>query len=99
VTYPLDAGGQQKGTQLFSGGLLLHMLLQCHADHGFAPAHTCFHVLNRAVARLTLFKKPEDYEAFERVLLEAWQRDSLPIYSYCLMSNHWHFVVCPEVKT
>ncbi len=32
------------------------------------PAHTCFHVLNRAVARLPLFEKSEDYDAFERVL-------------------------------
>jgi putative transposase len=30
-------------------------------------------MLNRAVARLTLFEKPEDYEAFERVLDEALQ--------------------------
>ncbi len=28
----------------------------------------CFHVINRAVVRLTLFEKAEDYEAFERVL-------------------------------
>ena len=32
------------------------------------PGGTCFHVINRAVARLTLFEKQEDYEAFERVL-------------------------------
>ena len=35
------------------------------------PAETCFHVINRAVARLTLFEKQEDYEAFERVLALA----------------------------
>ena len=62
------------------------------------PAHTCFHVLNRAVARLPLFEKPEDYEAFERVLQEAWERESIPLYSYCIMPNHWHFVVCPETR-
>ena len=62
------------------------------------PAHTCFQVLNRAVARLPLFEKPQDYEAFERVLQEAWERESLPLYSFCLMPNHWHFVVCPETK-
>ena len=62
------------------------------------PANTCFHVLNRAVARLPLFEKLEDYEAFERVLEKAFERESLPIYSYCIMPNHWHFVVCPETK-
>ena len=60
------------------------------------PAGTCFHILNRAVARLTLFEKQEDYEAFERVLQESWARVPLPIFSYCLMPNHWHFVVRPK---
>ena len=60
------------------------------------PAGMCFHVLNRAVARLTLFEKPEDYEAFERVLAEAVARIPLTIFSYCLMPNHWHFVVRPK---
>ena len=60
------------------------------------PAGVCFHVLNRAVARLRLFEKPEDYEAFERVLGEAFKRHSLPIFAYCVMPNHWHFVVRPQ---
>lgn len=60
------------------------------------PADVCFHVLNRAVARLTLFEKPEDYEAFERVLEEALEREPLPIFAYTVMPNHWHFVVRPK---
>jgi putative transposase len=60
------------------------------------PAKTCFHVLNRAVARLTLFEKPEDDEAFERVPGEAVERQSLPMFSYSLMPDHWHFVVRPK---
>ncbi|MFO1003274.1 MAG: hypothetical protein U0936_23310, partial [Planctomycetaceae bacterium] len=40
---------------------------------------TVFYVLNRAVARLTIFEKPEDFEAFIRVLDETWQIGSLPI--------------------
>lgn len=62
------------------------------------PAGECFHVLNRAVARLPLFEKPEDYDAFERVIAEAHQRDSLPIFAYCVMPNHWHFVVRPQTR-
>ena len=62
------------------------------------PAGVCFHVLNRAVARLPLFEKPEDYEAFERVIEEAFRREKLPIFSYCVMPNHWHFVVRPRTK-
>ena len=63
------------------------------------PAGTCFHVHNRAVARLTLFEKPEDYLAFERVLEEAVAREKLPIYAYTVMPNHWHFVVRPKTDT
>ena len=57
------------------------------------PAGVCFHVLNRAVARLPLFEKQEDYLAFERVLEEAFEREPLPIFAYSVMPNHWHFVV------
>jgi putative transposase len=62
------------------------------------PAGVCFHVLNRAVARLPLFEKDEDYLAFERVLQEAFEREPLPIFAYCVMPNHWHFVVRGETK-
>lgn len=41
-----------------------------------------FHCLNRSVARLTLFEKPADYEAFERVLVDAQQHVSLRILDY-----------------
>jgi putative transposase len=63
------------------------------------PAGTCFHVINRAVARLTLFEKDDDYAAFERVLSLAHLRVPLPIFSYILMPNHWHFVVQPETDS
>jgi len=61
-----------------------------------APAGFAYHVLNRAVARLTLFEKAADYRAFEGVMLEAHARAPLPILGFCLMPNHWHFVVRPQ---
>ena len=36
-----------------------------------APGGYVYHALNRAVARLPLFQKEDDYAAFERVLGEA----------------------------
>jgi putative transposase len=60
------------------------------------PAGEVFHVLNRAVARLTIFEKPEDYAAFMRVVQETWEIVPLPIYAMVAMPNHWHFVVRPE---
>jgi putative transposase len=47
------------------------------------------------VARLALFKKPADFEAFVRVLAEAHQRMPVEILAYCVMRNHWHFVLRP----
>jgi putative transposase len=61
-----------------------------------APGGLVYHALNRAVARLPLFEKPEDYEAFERVLEEAQQRHPTRILAYCVMPNHWHFVLWPR---
>ena len=42
-----------------------------------APGGLVYHVLNRAVARLPLFHKEADYAAFERVLLEAHERQRI----------------------
>jgi len=60
------------------------------------PAGEVFHVLNRAVTRLTIFDKPEDYEAFFHTLDEIWREVPLPIFAMVVMPNHWHFVVCPQ---
>jgi putative transposase len=62
----------------------------------YCPAGTCYHVLNRAVARLPLFERTKDYEAFTEVLQDALQLEPLPLLAYSLMPNHWHFVVRPN---
>jgi putative transposase len=54
-----------------------------------------YHVLNRGVARSTLFKKAGDYEAFERVLGLALDRCPLRLLAFCLMPTHWHLVLWP----
>jgi len=45
---------------------------------------------------MQLFRKDADFEAFQRVMVEAHQRHPIRILSYCVLSNHWHFVVWPE---
>jgi len=55
-----------------------------------------FHVLNRGNARAAIFEKPEDYAAFERVVLEALERVDMRVLAYCLMPNHWHLVLWPR---
>src|SRR5216117_2054299 len=61
-----------------------------------APGGFVYHALNRAVARLPLFEKDGDYQAFERVLTAALQKHLIRLLAYCLMPNHWHLVLWPQ---
>jgi putative transposase len=61
-----------------------------------APGGLVYPVLNRANGRLRIFKKDEDFLAFERVLPLAHQRVPIWILDGCLMSNHWHLVLWPR---
>ena len=54
-----------------------------------------YHVLNRANARLPIFEKDGDYDAFERILADAVERTGTRLLAYCLMPNHWHLVILP----
>jgi putative transposase len=54
-------------------------------------------VLNRANARLPIFQKAGDFEAFERILGEALAHvPGMRLLAYCLMPNHWHLVLWPR---
>ena len=55
-----------------------------------------FHVLNRGVGRRRLFEKEGDYAAFEAIVAETLEKCPMRICGYCLMPNHWHFVLWPE---
>ena len=47
-----------------------------------------YHVLNRAIGRMTLLEKDDDYAAFQRVLEETYERTEMRLLSYCVMPNH-----------
>jgi len=55
-----------------------------------------FHVLNRGIARMQVFEKNGDYEAFERTVGETLQETPMRICAYCVLPNHWHFLLWPE---
>jgi putative transposase len=61
-----------------------------------APGGLVYHVLNRSAAHTKLFRSERDYEAFERVMLEAHAKHPLRVLAWCVMPTHWHFVVWPE---
>src|SRR5262249_7156443 len=56
----------------------------------------CYHVLNRGNARATIFHKDGDYFAFVNLLREAGERVPVRVLAYCLMPNHFHFVLWPR---
>jgi len=58
-------------------------------------AGVVFHVLNRGVRRLQLFDRPGDYRGFMEVVAEAQCRVPIRCLAYCLMPNHFHFVLWP----
>jgi putative transposase len=55
-----------------------------------------YHVLNRANGRLRLFKKDEEFLAFELAMMQAHERGSVRILDWCIMPDHWHLVLWPK---
>jgi putative transposase len=55
-----------------------------------------YHVFNPAVDRATLFRKPGDYAAWEKVLRQAVARLPTRVLAFCVMPNHWHLVLWPR---
>ena len=55
-----------------------------------------YHVINRGNGKARVFHKPQDYEAFLNLLGTAKQRQSIKLFAFCLMPNHFHLVVQPE---
>ena len=53
-----------------------------------APAGQIYHVMNRAVGRLVMMRKDEDFMAFERVMIQAHEREPLPVLAHCLPSGN-----------
>jgi putative transposase len=60
-----------------------------------APGGIIDHALNWAVARLPLFQKHGDFEAFERILALALEKQRTRLLSY---PNHWHMVLWPSAE-
>lgn len=54
------------------------------------------HVLNRGNNRKVIFRKPEDYAAFLRLMCEAHARVAIRLLAYALMPNHFHFIIWPR---
>jgi len=61
-----------------------------------APGGLIYHVLNRGVGRMNLFRHERDYLAFVRCLRDVLDDSPMPVLAYCIMPNHWHLVLWPQ---
>lgn len=61
-----------------------------------AVGGVCYHVLNRGNDRKTIFRSAADFDEFLIILAVARARYPLEIFAFCLMPNHFHFVVRPH---
>jgi putative transposase len=52
-------------------------------------------VINRGNGRAIVFHKPQDYEAFLSLLSDPKKRNRVKLFGFCLMPNHFHFVLEP----
>ena len=55
-----------------------------------------YHARNRGNRREAVFHKPGDYDAFVEAMIAAGARVPVDLLGYCLMPNHWHFVLWPQ---
>ncbi len=61
-------------------------------------AHTPYHVINRAVGRMRIFRNEKDYQLFIDLLTSAKEKTGMRILAFTVMPNHWHLVLFPENK-
>jgi putative transposase len=61
-----------------------------------APGGFVYHALDRATLRLTLFRKPADYDAFLRIFDAALVEVPIRLLAFCVMPTHWHLVLWPQ---
>ena len=52
-----------------------------------------YHIVNRGVDRMNIFRHREDYEYFEELICSSLKSYGITLHNYCLMSNHYHLLI------
>lgn len=55
-----------------------------------------YHIITRGIDRRKLFRYPQDYKFFLKVIKRYLQKFQVKIIHYCLMSNHMHLLIHTE---
>ena len=55
----------------------------------------CYHAFNRGNARACVFHDPQDFRVFVSLMRQACVRIPMRIPAWCVMPNHFHFVLRP----
>jgi putative transposase len=58
-----------------------------------------YHVMNRAAKRVQLFDSSTDYVAAEKFLHGAKTETEIRLLDYCIMPNHFHFIIWPKAAS
>ncbi len=64
----------------------------------FQPGHW-YHVYNRGVNRQPIFNEDENYRFLLQRVKKYVQRDHISVIAYCLMPNHYHFLLRQDGET
>lgn len=56
-------------------------------------AGSCFHLYNHAIGNEKLFRGPDDYLLLLRSLKVFLKKYNVTVFAYCLMPNHFHFLL------
>lgn len=55
-----------------------------------------YHIINRAVGRLKIFRKPSDYLLFISLLRKYQEELGMRVLAFVVMPNHWHLLLYPK---
>lgn len=64
----------------------------------YLPPGCVLHAINRGNDRRRLFDSDQEFEDFLELVAWTKQQIAMRIVAYCLMPNHWHFVLWPETS-
>ena len=64
----------------------------------FAQGHY-YHVFNRGANRAPIFFRPDNYRYCQKLMVRSQKKTDVKVIAYCLMPNHFHFLLRQDGMT